>query len=285
MIILGQRLAAMVATTVAFVGATLTWSAPAHAETPGFAVNVTHPGTFTIGQDALPLTAVVFTDSVQRCQQVRWALTVRTAGISLDQMKITRVENGQVFATREQFDDAGAQVVDVDVDTGRVCKGRTDTAQWAIAFAGPDDGQASFEARAFDRDGRLLAAREVDSQVVTTVANQPTDQQNDRPTQQPTDHPTQAPTENPTTLPTESFSPQPAQTAEAVPTTESSEARAADIARANGSNILGPGLIVGAVLVMLGVGLLMRLRAINRARREQAESLPTGFYTMPPQNP
>ena len=46
-------------------------------------------------------------------------------------------------------------------------------------------------------------------------------------------------------------------------------------------SLLGPGLIVGAVLVFLGVGLLLRLRIRNRGLKNQRNLTPTSFYPAP----
>jgi hypothetical protein len=51
-------------------------------------------------------------------------------------------------------------------------------------------------------------------------------------------------------------------------------------------SLLGPGLIIGAVLVFLGVALLLRLRTRNRPEQQPAwqahtQTLPTGFYSPP----
>ena len=264
-----RQVAAPVTAALALVAATLAWSAPARADTPGFAVNVQPPGAFTIGKQAKALGAVASTDKARRCHKVRWELTVRTQGISLDQLRVTRVENGQAFPAQAKLDEDGARIVDIGLDPGQLCRGRTVSAQWDIAFAGPDDGSASFEVRAVDATGRLLATGGASTQVVTAVA--------DKPSATPT------PSDSPSATPTATFTPEPAEVV-AVPAAKPSSAQAAELARAGKStSILGPGLIVGAVFVLLGVLLLVRLRkrAAKPAWHEETQMLPTGFYNLP----
>ena len=262
-----RPVAALVTAASALVAATLVGVAPALADTPGFAVNVARAGTFTIGKQAKALTAVASTDKARRCHKVRWELTVRTQGISLDQLRVTRVENGRSFPARTKLDEDGARIVDTGLDPGQLCRNRTVSAQWDVGFAGPDDGSVSFEVKAVDAAGRLLATGGANSQVVTAVA----------------DKPSAGPSASASATPT--FTPEPTE-AVAAPATQPSSAQAAALARAGGStSILGPGLIVGAVLVLLGILLLVRLRKRNGAGKpgwhEETQMLPTGFYNLP----
>jgi hypothetical protein len=263
MIVMRRRVAALVTAALALVAATLAWAAPALADTPGFAVSVGQPGTFTIGKAAKSLSAVASTDRARRCHKVRWTLTVQTEGISLDQLQVTRVENGRSFAARVQLGENGARVTDTGLDPGQLCRNRTVSAQWKIAFTGPDDGRVSFEVRAADAAGRALATGGASTQVVTSVAARPS----------ATPSKSAAPT----------FTPEPTE-AVAAPAAATSSAQVAALARAGSStSILGPGLIVGAVLVLLGVFLLVRLRKRNSKPgwHEETQMLPTGFYNLP----
>ena len=263
-----RRVAAPVTAALAMVAATLAWGTPARADTPGFAVNVGRPGTFTIGKQAKALTAVASTDKARRCHKVRWELTVRTEGISLDQLRVTRVENGQAFPAQTQLGENGARIVDAGLDPGQLCRNRTVSAQWDVGFTGPDDGSVAFEVKAVDAGGRLLATGGTDTQVVTAVADQPS----------------ATPSESASPTPTPTFTPEPAEVL-APPAAKPSSAQAAALARTAGStSILGPGLIVGAVLVLLGVLLLVRLRKRKGGPpgwHEETQMLPTGFYNLP----
>jgi hypothetical protein len=265
MIVMRRRVAALVTAAVALVAATLAWSAPAQADTPGFAVNVGSPSTFTIGKAAKALSAVASTDRARRCHKVRWALTVRTEGISLDQLEVTRVENGRSFPARVRLGEDGASIVDAGVDPGQLCRNRTVSARWNIGFSGPDDGRVSFEVKAVDAAGRLLATGGAAAQVLTAVAAKPS----------------ASPSKSASATPT--FSPEPTEAVAAPAGAPSSAAAAALTPASSSTSILGPGLIVGAVLVLLGVFLLVRLRRRTSTPgwHEETQTLPTGFYNLP----
>jgi hypothetical protein len=267
MIVMRQRVAALATAVLAVAVATPAWSTPALADTPGFAVKITSaPSTFTIGRSVRTLSAFASTDRAKRCHRVRWALVVRTEGISLDQVRIDRIENSAPFPARAVLGADAARVVDVQPDPGQLCRGRTVTGQWRISFTGPDDGDVSFEARALDGGDRLLAAGSATSRVVTPVAAGPT------------------PTPSNSASPSPSFSPEPTE-AVVADLGETPSAKAAAPANSSGGlSALAPGLIVGAVLVFFGVGLLLRLRSRNRrhpAWQAETQVLPTGFYSMP----
>lgn len=265
---MSKRLALLAAAVVV----ALSWSGTALADTPGFAARITQSATtYTIGKQAHTLGAVVTTSrDGRRCQRVRWALVISTSGVSLDQIRVTRVENGTAVPVQTQIGADSARVVDVQLDGGQLCRNSTVTAQWQIAFTGPDNGRATFEARAFNQLGRLLAAASATSRVVSPVAAK------------------QSASASPS--PAESFSPQPTKAAVTAAIAAPSSAAAYANASSNES-LLGPGLIIGAVLVLLGIGLLFWLRSRGRSRRggrrgdatwaEDTQMLPTGFYHRP----
>jgi uncharacterized membrane protein len=165
---------------------------------------------------------------------------------------------------RATVQDDTAVVVDADLDPGELCRGRTVTGRWDIAFTGPDDGSVTFEARAADVDGRVLSSATATSRVISSVA--------DRPSPTPT-----ATTESP--APDEE---EPSEEATAdTPRNERTSSESTALERTSGTpSVLGPGLIIGALLVFLGVGLLLRLRTRNRALAAES-ALPTGFYSRP----
>jgi hypothetical protein len=262
MIVMRHRAAARLTTALALVAASLAWAGPARAA-EGFSVRLGQaPATFTIGKAAKSLTAVASTDRERRCHRVRWSLTIRTDGVSLDQIRVNRIENGRAFRVRAQLGNDAVRVTDAQADPGQLCRGRTVTGRWDIAFTGPDSGTVSFEARALE-GGRELAATALTSRVITPVAA--------------------------TTGPTSPVATDPAgeQTAgDGVADTpgERESASAALNPAAGTPSVLGPGLIIGAALVFLGVALLLRIRTRNRrdpAWQAKTQVLPTGFYSMP----
>jgi hypothetical protein len=260
-----HRVTARLTTALALVAASLAWAVPASAAVEGFDVNIgQQPGTFTIGKAARTLTAVVTTDRDRRCRKVRWALTVRTEGVSLDQLRVNRVENDGSFRFRTQLTDDAARLVDAQLDPGQLCQDQTVTGRWDIQFEGPDSGTVTLEAQALDAGGRELATTSLTSRVVSPVAATPS--------ATPTETENEAPDED-------------AEEAAAGDTPADDDASAAALDPAAGTpSVLAPGLIIGAVLVFLGVALLLRLRTRNRkdpAWQAQTQTLPTGFYSMP----
>ena len=273
-----KRFGTLTAAALAVAAATVAWAAPAQADTPGFAVNITQAAdTFTVGKGAHTLSAVVSTDrQLPRCLKVRWDLVISTDGISLDQIRITRVENGRSFPARTDLQEDSAQVVDAQPDPGQLCRDQTDTGTWAVAFTGPDNGSVTFSARALSEQGRVLATGQASSQVVTPVA--------DKRSKSPSASASASASADPSASP--SFSPEPTEAAVIAPAVRESSADPAALAKnTSGLSVLVPGLIVGAVLVFFGVALLLRLRSRSRRNpagwQQDTRTLPTGFYNMP----
>jgi hypothetical protein len=269
--IIMRHLAARVTTALALVAASLAWASPASAA-PGFAVDIGQsPATFTIGKSASTLTAIASTERQQRrCLKVRWSLTVRTDGISLDQIRITRIEDGQSFRVRAEAGNDEARVTDVQLDPGELCRDQTVTGRWDIAFTGPDNGQVTFQARAVDATGRELAAASLNSRVVSPVAAKPT---------------SPSPSPSASASPTEEGDDEEVADTPTTPANRDTTSAAALNPASGTPSVLGPGLIIGAVLVFLGVALLLRIRTRNRksdpAWQTETQTLPTGFYSMP----
>jgi hypothetical protein len=274
---MAKRYATWAAAALAAAVATLAGAAPAVADTPGFAVKITQsPDTFTVGKGTNTLSAAVTTDHQRRCSKVRWALFVTTNGVSLDQIKLYRVENGQPVAIKAALQGEGARVVDSQLDPGQLCKNQPVTAKWTIGFTGPDNGSVHFVVQALNQLNRPLGDASADAQVVTPVADKQS-----KP-------PSASASVSASPSPTSTFVPDDNAAAAKVVTRPSSPAAAALANSSSGSSVLLPGLAVGAVLVFAGVALLMRLRSRNRRAvpggpgwRQDTQMLPTGFYNMP----
>jgi hypothetical protein len=283
-----DRVAVRLITALALVATPLVLSAPARADVPGFAVTITQsPAAFTIGQPARTLTAVASTDQPgKRCLKVRWTLTIRTEGVSLDQVRFVRVENGAAFQVHAEAGPDFARVIDAEPDPGQLCRDQTVTGRWDIGFTGPDNGTVALEASAVDTDGRVLSAAGASSRVVTGVAATPstTPPQTAAPSPEPTEDPTGDATGEATDDPTDNAG-DIGDTGDAgTPADDASSAGAVSLKPASGTpSLLGPGLIIGGVLVFLGVALLMRMRMRNRKEAAWEAEPPTGFYTMPRQ--
>jgi hypothetical protein len=268
MIAVRNRAAALVSTVLAIATATLALPAPASAVVPGVSVQITKlPATFTTGAKAGTVTAVASAVAGRRCQKVRWSLLLRLEGVNIDQVRVNRVEDEADFPLRIERNGDNARLTDVKFDPGSLCGGRTVTARYDIAFTG-GEGKATFQVEAFDAATRLLQSGTGSSRV-------------ERPGK---------PAANPTPSASKSADPSPSASDDgdlaAVDDQESADASTppaavGDIAQSKTSgnggtpSLLGPGLIIGAVLVFLGVGLLLRIRMrSNKAAREQRRAVP-----------
>ena len=261
-----HRAAALLSSVLAIAVATLTLSSPARAAVEGFKVTITQlPDEFEAGAKARTVQVVASTDNEGRCRKVRWSMVLKVDGVDLDQVKVNRVEDDDNFPLQVQADGDTARLTDVRFDPGSLCRGKTVTAVYRVAFDDDADGKVTFQAQVFDATTRLLEEASASSRVVGERAE-----------------PSPSPSE-------ESESPAPEESPVAVEDEESPEV-AAPPARADGDNLsanaasseggvpslLGPGLIIGALLVFAGVGLLLRIRLRNRAPKHQ--QMPTGFH-------
>jgi hypothetical protein len=253
---------ALLSTALAAVAATLALPGPASAVEPGFAVAITEaPATFTAGKQARTVTVVASSEQ-RRCQKVRWSLILQLDGPDLDQLQVARVENGRDFPVRVQNGGADTtRITDVRTDPGQLCRGRTVTARYQIAFdKDAAAGEVIIQAQAFNARQTLLQEATTRSRIAGREAAKPTESPSPKPS------PSETPTE-------ESTDDQPA----APDPAESEDGLAAVPASDSGTpSLLGPGLIVGGILVFLGVGLLLRLRM--RSREVKRHQAPTGFY-------
>ncbi|MEU4557841.1 hypothetical protein AB0F72_05610 [Actinoplanes sp. NPDC023936] len=255
----------LVGAVLAGAALSTTLEAPARADEPGFSVRVTAPETFAAGRSAQTVTAVVTSEN-RRCRKVRWALLVHS-GLQDDQLRVVRVEDDGEFRTTTSTEGVTTTILDAQLDPGTLCRGRTVTGRWQVAFTGPDAGPVQFEARAFDARDTLLTAGGATTQVEsdTPPSPSPSPSRSASPEPDPDEESTEAPVaETP---------------AAGADDTASGDPQAALVSE--DSFLLGPGLIVGGVFVFLGVLLLLRIRSRARAARQRARQVPTGFYTMP----
>jgi hypothetical protein len=184
-------------------------------------------------------------------------MLLRVDGLDLDQVRVDRVENDGSFPLQVRTDGDTARLTDVRLDPGRLCADRTVTARYRVAV--DDDapeGRVTFRAQAFDATTRLLQEAGASSRVIGERAEPTPSSPSPSPSESEDAGDEAAVDED------ESAEPVPAPAA-------TGDDLAADRAASEGGvpSLLGPGLIVGAVLVFLGVGLLLRLRMRNRARR------------------
>jgi hypothetical protein len=269
--------AALLPAVLTVVAAVLALPSPAHAVVRGFDVKLTQvPATFVAGQGAQSVTAVVSTDTAPRCQKVRWSMLLRVLdGVTLDDVKVTRIEDGGEFPVRAQVDGDTARLTDTQFDPGELCRGRTVTARYAVAFDGDaPQGRVAFEVQAFTATNLLLQQASTISRVAGTTGPEPTGAATPSPSPTGSDDAGAGAGDDASAEPSDSAA-APAATATAT------EGISANAAAANGGvpSLLGPGLIVGALFVFAGMGILLRLR--SRARAPKTRPMPTSFYPAP----
>ncbi|GAB1641238.1 hypothetical protein [Krasilnikovia sp. MM14-A1259] len=235
----------------------------------GAEVRITEaPQALTAGADTRTVTAVVSTDRGGRCRKVRWSAVVRAEGPRLDQVRVERIEDDGAFPVQVQTAGDAARLTDVQFDPGELCKGKTVTARYRVAVdRDASQGRVTLEVQAFDAGTRPLGAAVATATVQGEAASpEPSESDDAEPSPSPSD------SDDPGAAAGDDTADPPAKT----PATAPAADRAA--ASSDSSGLLGPGLIVGALLVFAGVGLLLRLRTRNRAAQQH---MPTSFYPAP----
>ncbi len=257
--------AALAGAALAVAAAGFVPAGPAAAVEPGFQVRITElPATFGAGAESRTLTVVVSSDRA-RCIKVRWSLLLQADGPDLDEVEVTRIESDGEFGVRREEQDDIARITDRDVDPGQLCRGRTVTATYRISVdEDADTGRIAYRPQAFDARNTLLQETTGESQVVGQDAGED-----------------ESPSPSPSPSPSESEEPEEeaAATSEPEASDTPGEIDAVPAASSGGPpSLLGPGLIVGAVLVLAGIALLLRLRLRNQEAARRAAMPPTGFY-------
>ncbi|MCA2217795.1 hypothetical protein [Jidongwangia harbinensis] len=253
-----HRAAAVLSTALAVATTVLAGPAPARAAADGFDVTITElPARFTAGSQARTVTVVASAEPGQGCRKVRWSMLLGVGDVGLDEVQVDRVEEDGSFPLQVQTSGATARLTDVQLDPGRLCPGRTVTARYQVAFTdGAREGRVTFQAQAFDADARLLEEASASSRVVGGAAEA---------------SPSPTPSESADAAEEEDAAEDGAAGGDeaSTPPPAAGDDLAANPASSEGGvpSLLGPGLVIGAVLVFLGVGLLLRLRLRLRAAK------------------
>ncbi len=231
-----RRTAAVVVGSLMVLGAGVLAAPGTAMAARGFDVQITElPGAFTAGQTPSNVTVVASTDQGRRCQKVRWSMVVRVDGVTLDKVRVNRVEETRSVPLSVQTQGDTARLTDATLDSGELCRGRTVTARYQIAFTeGAADGRVTLQAQALGRNQQLLQQASATLDVLADGASA-------SPSPSESDDPSAAP----------SAAPRPSTGAVAAVPSSSS---------AGSTSLLGVGLIVGGILIFLGVGLLLRMR-------------------------
>jgi hypothetical protein len=237
-----------------FVGTAVT-ATPAFAA-QGVTVEITElSDTFEAGSSRPAQMTVVATKREGRdCLKVRWSLLLRVQNMSLDQLRVDRIEEDGSFPVDVETDGAQVRLTDEQLDPGTLCRDRTVTARYAFAFAEEAAaGRVTLRAEARDARNDFLesatATRNIEGDAVD-------------PSSTPSDEASQEPSEEPSAEVTEEAAAPIAGGGVGQPIRPT--------AGSGGSGLLPVGLAVGGLMVFLGLTLLLR------ARRKMLRVQPVG---------
>ncbi|WP_406067559.1 hypothetical protein [Micromonospora sp. NBC_01638] len=225
------------------------------------------PAQFTAGEQVRTVSAVVSrTDQRGGCVKVRWSMVLSVQGLRLDQVKMDRVEDNGDFPLEIQIDGDVARLTDRQLDPGTLCRDRTVTARYRLAFAEDvTQGRVTLAAEAYDANARLLARQTATRSVVGAGGT---------PTRTPKPTATQA---RPTATASEAESteaeePVAGQTYDAAPPPAAGAGR--PVSQSGGFGVVPAAFLLGGLLLSLGLGLLLRLRHLTRAAAGTADDPP-----------
>jgi uncharacterized membrane protein len=177
-------------------------------------------------------------------------------------VRVQRVEETGAFPLEVEADGDTARLTDARLDPGALCIGRTVTARYEVSFEGEaEDGEVRFQAEVFDARARLLQRASGTSQVVDGAERAEEEAPAER--AEPSPSPSK-------TTPADEDASRDAevdqQDAGEEPAAAPAETPIAAVPAGNGgsTSLLGVGLVIGALLIFMGVGLLLRLRLRNR---------------------
>ncbi|EEP74225.1 hypothetical protein MCAG_04552 [Micromonospora sp. ATCC 39149] len=232
-------------------------AAPARAAAAGFATELSGlPTEFTAGDGVETVSAVVSRRD-GGCVKVRWSMVLTVQGLRLDQVRMDRVEETGLFPLEIRTEGSTARLTDRQLDPGTLCPGRTVTARYRVAFA--EDvtrGSVTLAAEAYDPQSRLLARQAATREVIGAGADAtppgavPTP---DEPSADPTDEPLEPAGVDEEAEPSEEV------VAEVPPA-----AGGRPVSSSGGFGVVQAAFLLGALLLSLGVGLLLRLRHLTR---------------------
>lgn len=155
------------------------------------------PDRFVAGAAPETITVVASKSGGGDCLKVRWSMVLRVEGLSLEQVRVDRIEESGSFPVDVDDDATTARVTDEQLDPGTLCRNRTVTARYRLNVANDvQAGRLAILAEAYDADARLLERDGAARQIVGT-ATAP------RSTAGPSAEPSAGPTpdESPTTDP------------------------------------------------------------------------------------
>ncbi|MFC8849776.1 MULTISPECIES: hypothetical protein [unclassified Micromonospora] len=260
-------------------GAGVGVAAPARAAAAGFATELSGlPTEFTAGDGVETVSAVVSRRD-GGCVKVRWSMVLTVQGLRLDQVKMDRIEETGLFPLEIRTQGSTARLTDRQLDPGTLCPGRTVTARYRVAFA--EDvtrGTVTLAAEAYDAQSRLLARQAATREVIGAEADAtppgavPTPQ--GEPSADPTDEPLEPAGVDEEAEPSE----------EAVVEVPPAASGGRPVSSSGGFGVVQAAFLLGALLLSLGVGLLLRLRHLTKTADDGEPAVGLDFErAAPPQ--
>ncbi|MGW4679540.1 hypothetical protein ACWEOS_13880 [Micromonospora taraxaci] len=222
------------------------------------------PARFTAGEQVRTVSAVVSrTDRRGGCVKVRWSMVLSVQGLRLDQVKMDRVEEAGDFPLEIRTEGDVARLTDRQLDPGTLCPGRTVTARYRVAFAEDvTQGRVTLAAEAYDANSRLLARQTATRSVVAAGGT---------PTSKPTPSVTPPEPSDPPSAPAEEENTSGEEPAADYPADAAPPAAGRPVSQSGGFGAVQAAFLLGALLLFLGMGLLLRLRQLTRASGDGAD--------------
>jgi hypothetical protein len=124
------------------------------------------PDEFVAGARPVTLTVVASNYSGRNCLKVRWSMVLRVEGLSLEQVRVDRIEEGS-FPVDVRAEGPGARFTDERLDPGSLCRNRTVTARYEMNVASDvRAGRLTLRTEAYDANERLLEDDEATRDIV-----------------------------------------------------------------------------------------------------------------------
>lgn len=225
----------------------------AAAQARGVSVEIVDiPAEFEAGARPAVFTVVASRSSGRGCLKVRWSLVLKVEGISLEQVRLDRIEEDGSFPVTVRTEGSAARFTDERLDPGTLCRDRTVTAQYEINVT--DDvgaGRLTLRPEAYDAGLRLLERDEA-TRSVLGAGGPPT-------------------TPSATNPPTAEATPAPG-TGGGGPADPAAAPDRTDAAAA-GSGLPVIWFAVGGLMVFLGLSLLLNVRR----RQRRPRTAPVGY--------
>jgi hypothetical protein len=131
---------------------------PQRVAAQGVAVEIVElPDEFVAGARPETVTVVASKRAGQECLKVRWSMVLQLEGLTLEQVRVDRVEDDGSFPVDVSSEGSSARITDEQLDPGTLCQDRTVTARYELNVAQDvGSGRLTVLTEAYDAELRLL---------------------------------------------------------------------------------------------------------------------------------